>query len=86
MADRAYDEAARHLAQVTDGPLALEAQLVRALALALLGRGQEARELLQSVPADASPDDARAAKWLARLLEHGQTAAPVGTQPGAPAP
>jgi hypothetical protein len=86
MADRTYDEAAQHLAQVTDGPWALQAQMVRTLALALLGRPQEAHDLLRSLPADASPADAQSANWLARFLERGQTPAPVERQAGVAEP
>jgi len=85
LAARAYDEAAMHLAGVTEGPRAVHAQLMRTLALGMLGRQAEARALLTSLASGAlSPADTESVRWLAGFLRRAQ-AAPAGG-PEAPPP
>jgi spermidine synthase len=73
MSERDYEAAARHLAQVTEGPRSTLARLLRALALALLGRSAEARACLAAIePSAMSPAHAHSAQWLERFLEDEQ--------------
>jgi predicted membrane-bound spermidine synthase len=72
MSERDYAGAAEHLASVTMGSRAVQAQLLRTLALGLSGREPEARRCLESVAgAGLSAVDASSVQWLARFLQHG---------------
>jgi hypothetical protein len=83
MTARDFDEAARHLALVTDGERAGQARLLRTLALGILGRVPEARQELAS--AGSASTDATSARWLAGFVEW--KAARLGaTQPEQKAP
>jgi predicted membrane-bound spermidine synthase len=73
MSERDYESAAQHLALVTEGPRMVQAQLLRTLALGLLGRAGDARQCLNSIGFNAlSPVNAYSARWLARFLQGGQ--------------
>ena len=73
MSERDYEGAARHFALVTDGARMVRAQLLRTLALGLLGRQGDARQCLNSLGFNAlSSVDAYSARWLARFLQSKQ--------------
>jgi hypothetical protein len=73
MSERDYEGAAQHLALVTEGTRMVRAQLLRTLALALLGRQGDARQCLNSLRFNALPPvDAYSARWLARFLQSKQ--------------
>ncbi len=90
MSERDYESAAQHLALVTEGPRMVQAQLLRTLALGLLGRGADARDCLESIGFSAlSPVNASSARWLARFLQDVQrrsSAADSGPKVPATAP
>jgi predicted membrane-bound spermidine synthase len=84
MSQRDYAGAADHLARVTDGPRTVQAGLLRALALGLQRKVDEARSCLDALNSTSlSPVDAYSANWLARFL-HG--AAGAGPRSAASAP
>ncbi len=69
LSERNYGEAAEHLAVVKMGPRAVQAQLLRTLALGLAGRAAEARTVLDSLAgAPLSAVDTTSAQWLGRYL------------------
>jgi spermidine synthase len=69
MSGRDYEAAAQHLALVTGGPRAVQAQLLRTLAFELLGRGVDARQALDAIASEPlSRGDAYSARWLAKSL------------------
>jgi spermidine synthase len=73
MSERDYEGAAKHLAVVTAGSRKVQAQLLRTLALGLLGRERDARDCLNSIAVDGlSPVDAYSIKWLAHFLQRGE--------------
>jgi len=90
MSQRDYEAAEQHLALVSDGTAKVRAQLLRTLALALLGRLTDAQDCLSSLPFNTLPaTDAASADWLARFLRteqhRKQNAATGGSKlPGMP--
>jgi spermidine synthase len=73
MSERDYESGAKHLAFVTDGPRKVQAQLLRTLALGLLGRERDARDCLDSIAVDGlSSVDAHSIEWLAHFLQRGE--------------
>jgi spermidine synthase len=69
MSQREYEAAEQHLALVSDGTAKVRAQLLRTLALALLGRLTDARDCLDSMAFNTlRPADAACADWLAHFL------------------
>jgi len=76
LAARAYDEAAAHLALVADGPRVVRAQLLRALALGMLGRAAEAQQLVGSLASNPlPPEDAESVRWLVGFVRRQAEAA-----------
>ena len=70
MSERDYQGAAQHLALVTETPRKVRAQLLRTLALGLLGREAEARQCLSSIEVSSlSPVNSYSAMWLERFLQ-----------------
>jgi len=66
---RAYDDAAAHLSRVTDGPRTVHAQLMRALALEMLGQGAETRQLISGLASNPLwPADAESLRWLGEFV------------------
>jgi hypothetical protein len=73
MSARDYEAATQHLALVTEGPKAVQAELARTLALQLLGRPAEARESLNAAAVrPLSSGDAYSARWLAQTLDRAE--------------
>ena len=73
MSQRDYAAAEQHLALVSEGPTKVRAQLLRTLALALLGKLTDARDCLNSMPFNTlRPADAACADWLAHFLRSEQ--------------
>ena len=70
MSERDYERAAVHFAAVSSGPRQVRAQILRGLALHLLGRDTEARQALRSVAGlPMSPVEAKGGRWLMGLVE-----------------
>lgn len=74
MSQRDYAAAEQHLALVSDGTNTVHAELLRTLALALLGKLPQARDGLNSLAASNTlqPADAASADWLAHFLRNEQ--------------
>ncbi len=83
IAERDYPGAVGHLAAVDAGPRAVQAQLLKTLALELLGRTAEARQSLDGLRSrPLSAGEADSAGFLGRLLARTREASPGPSHAG----
>jgi hypothetical protein len=83
LSERDYEAAAQHMALVIEGPKVVQAQLLRTLALGLLGRQADARAALKVItPRPLSAVQASSVRWLEHLLDSvDRSHSPDGRQP-----